>query len=129
MGQVLGYASAATTWDVDRLESVASEYITRRKESGHADIVEYLTNQLGSEESALSLLEDAAERLALGDVTALVVVDTPMHRLSFSHSRSKSFYGAGADFSEPRLQMIEAFHADPGPVICGDPGISGDVGY
>ena len=75
VGQVLGYASCAAEWTAEDLERIGNDYLTRRRADGPNHLMELLTEDLGDEEQARTLLEAAAEHAQLGDITALIVVD------------------------------------------------------
>jgi integrase len=75
VGQVLGYVAFAAEWTAENLERVGDEYLSSRAAKGPNSLIELLAEQLGDEEQAHALLDESADRLARGDVTALIVVD------------------------------------------------------
>jgi hypothetical protein len=75
VGQVLGYASCTADWTADDLVRIGDTYLERRVSEGPGTLVELLTEGLGDEEQAQNLLEEAADSLSRGDLTALIVVD------------------------------------------------------
>jgi len=101
VGQVLGYASCVAEWDADDLDRVGTEYITRRAQTGHGSLVEYLTDQLGEEAEAQAVLDEASDRLAKGDLTALIVVDEAPSELR----RLVEFVNANASFELLALKV------------------------
>lgn len=75
VGQVLGYASYVAEWTSEDLERIGDTYLSTRATDGPNSLVELLVGELGDEEQAQELLEEAADRLTRGDITALIVVD------------------------------------------------------
>lgn len=73
VGQVLGYASCVAEWSADSINAVGTEYLASR--DSETSLLEYLSLELGDTDAAHELLERTAERLAAGEMRALVVVD------------------------------------------------------
>ncbi len=69
VGQVLGYASDVVLWGPEELSSTASQHL------GGRELSELIDESLGEGEG-VDVVERAAQRLASGDLTALIVVDS-----------------------------------------------------
>lgn len=67
VGQVLGYASSISAWTVDRLQAVAQDYLKK-------PLIEHLAEAVGMA-GAERIVESAVEKMKLGDLTAVVVLD------------------------------------------------------
>jgi hypothetical protein len=105
VGQVLGYASCAAEWSATDLELIGDNYLGRRRDES-TSLVEYLAQELGSEEAAAQLLEDAAEHAQLGDLTALVVADGIPRQLR----RLVEFVNSSASFELLVLKIGVVLH-------------------
>ena len=120
VGQVLGYASCVADWGADDLDRVGTEYITRRVQTGHGSLIEYLADQLGDQADAQSLLNEASDKLAKGDLTALIVVDDAPPELR----RLVEFVNANASFELLALK-IQVFDNDDSKLFV--PSVIGSV--
>jgi hypothetical protein len=108
VGQVPGYASAVAGWDADRLNAVGTQYVNQRAATGHSSLLEFLSDDLGDEASAQSLIDDAAAKLAQGDLIALIVVDDAPKELR----RLVEFVNSHATFELLALKLEVLPHHD-----------------